>query len=478
MPTFLPTRKQIEAHHLLEKNKVVLYGGAIRGAKSYWGCMEIISLCFKYPNSRWLVLRKSLTVIKSTLLKTFRENFLDKGWSQYVKSFPETTFVLTWNNGSQIIFMSENYEDDKELNRFKGLEINGAFIDECNEIQEVTYDKVIERSGSWFHSPGCPIKILLTCNPAQNWVKERFYDKWKKGTLPPGHAYLQARIYDNPHIPPDYLESLNSLPKYQYNVFVEGNWEVSLKVGGEFYKCFELDQHVSPAADGHLPPATYKPELPLHISFDDNSTPYLPCGIFQIVMHKDSAGKVTGKDVLIIDEIAGITPRNKIKDVCAEFIRKYPAHASGLFIYGDATADKEDTKTEKGYNFFRLAMDALKQYKPQLRVLSSNPSVVMRGMWINTVMEKEIGGIRVIINNECKRTINDLIQLKEAADGTKHKEMETNAAGVRYQRVGHFSDLLDYIMCSAFASEFTQYQKGDVITSITFGRNSKSKNSY
>jgi hypothetical protein len=164
--------------------------------------------------------------------------------------------------------------------------------------------------------------------------------------------------------------------------------------------------------------------------------------------------------------------------VCAEFIRKYPAHASGLFIYGDATADKEDTKTEKGYNFFRLAMDALKQYKPQLRVLSSNPSVVMRGMWINTVLEKEIGGIRVIVNNECKRTINDFIQLKEAADGTKHKEMETNSAGVRYQRVGHFSDLFDYFMCSAFANEFTQYQKGDVMTSITFGRNSKSKNSY
>ena len=406
------------------------------------------------------MLRKSLPVIKSTLLKTFKENFLDKGWQQYVKSFPETTFTLTWNNGSEILFMSENYDDDKDLNRFKGLEINGAFIDEVNEIMEVTYDKVVERAGSWFHSPGCPTKILLSCNPAQNWVKDKFYLPWKENRLPQGIAYIHARIYDNPHIPAAYMESLKFLPKYQYIVFVDGEWDIALKVGGEFYKCFELDQHVKKVA--------YNAKLPLHISWDDNVNPYLPCGIFQI----------EGLELRMIDEIAGINPKNTVKDVCLEFARRFPGHDAGLFVYGDATAQKEDTKMEKGHNFFRLILDNLAKYKPHSRVAASNPSVAMRGNWINTVFEKNIGGLVFTIGDNCKRTVNDFVQLKEAADGTKAKEKETDPkTKVSYQKVGHFTDLFDYIACSAFIGAFGAYQKGHGNFTITTGKN-RSKNSY
>lgn len=457
---FDPTPKQKEAHRLLMNNRIVLYGGAIRGAKSYWGCLEIISFCFKYPNSRWMMLRKDRVVLESTLLKTFTENFLDKGWSKYLKTFSQDDLVLTWNNGSQILFMGENYAKDKELNRFKGLEINGAFIDEVNEIQEVTFDKVIERSGSWFHSPGCPSKVLMSCNPSNGWVKDRFYKKWKAGTLPVSQAYLQARIFDNPHIPQEYLDSLKQLPLYQYMVFVNGDWDIQLKMGGEFYKCFELDQHVKPI--------DYDPKLPLHISWDDNVNPYLPVGIFQIV----------GKELRMIDEITGINPRNTVKEVCNEIIRKYHGHESGMFVYGDATANKEDTKMEKGHNFYRLIMDYLVQFKPTNRVTASNPSVVMRGNFINTILEKQIFGITFIVNEICVNAINDFILLKEAADGTKLKEMETDPkTHVRYQKVGHFTDLTDYIICSAFAADYESYMRGGKSVTIKSGK-AVSRNSY
>ena len=457
---FRPTKKQAEAHNLLENNRIVLYGGAIRGAKSYWGCMEIISFCFQYPNSRWLMLRETLPVIKNTLLKTFTENFLNKGLIYYVKDFNQQSLTITWNNGSQIIFMAEGYDTDKELNRFRGLEINGAFIDEVNEIQEVTFDKIIERAGSWFHSKNCPNKILMSCNPSNGWVKERFYNKWKSGTLQDGIAYIQAKITDNPHIPADYLESLKMLPRYQYESFVEGNWDIQLKVGGEFYKCFEMDTHIAPTA--------YDPTIPMHISWDDNVNPYLPLGIFQI----------KGKHLIMIDEILGKTPNNTVKAVCQEFIRKYNKHNAGLFVYGDKTADKQDTKIESGYNFYRLVLDYLKDYRPQLRLLSSNPSVAMRGNWINTVFEKELGGIKVTIGENCKTMINDLILLKESADGSKLKEMTSDTkTGIRYQKLGHLSDLFDYIICTAFIDDYTKFQTGSRNIGITLGKNI-SKNSF
>ena len=150
-----------------------------------------------------------------------------------------------------------------------------------------------------------------------------------------------------------------------------------------------------------------------------------------------------------------------------------------MFIYGDATAEKEDTKMEKGYSFYRLIIDNLKQFKPNNRVLRSNPSVVMRGNWINTVLEKEIGGVKMIFDESCKKAINDFVMTKEDADGTKHKEQETDPkTKVRSQKYGHFSDLTDYIMVTAFANEFAKYQAGDVVSNISYGKNSLSKNRY
>ena len=463
---FSLTPKQKQASKALQQNTIVLYGGAIRGGKSVWGCFQIIYFCIKYPGSRWLIMRQSEPTLRRTLLVTFKKNFLDKGLHGLVKEFNQQTLTLTFYNGSQIIFMPESYDTDKDLNRFRGLEINGAFLDEANELQEATFDKVVERSGSWLGAPGTPIKIILTANPTNNWLKERIYQKCR--TLPAGRqavhngmAYVQARIYDNPHVPAAYLQSLKMLPRYQYMAFVEGDWDITLKTGGEFYKCFELDKHVALLQ--------YNPALPLHISWDDNVHPYLPCGIFQI----------EGTQVRMIDEITGVSPANTIKAVCDEIIRRYPAHNTGMFIYGDATANKEDTKMEKGYNFFRLILQYLRQYQPVGRVQTSNPSVVMRGRWLNTVLEKELDGIRITIGAHCKHTITDFTLLKEAADGTKLKSMETNpTTKVRYQRLGHFTDLFDYLMCAAFAPQFHRYQTGTPIAPVSFGKNNLSKNTY
>lgn len=383
-----------------------------------------------------------------------------QGFSQYVKQFDRNTMTVTFNNGSQIMFMAESYDSDKELNRFRGLEINGAGIDEINEIQEVTFNKVIERSGSW---NGCkaPIKILCTCNPTQGWVKERFYDRYKNNTLPEGWTYIPAKLTDNPYLSSEYVSSLkNNMPRYEYEVFVEGNWDVALKTGGEFYKCFDMDKHIQPCE--------YDPELPMHISFDENVNPYFPMGIFQI----------KEKQIRWIDEIAASNPNNTIRAICSEFKRRYPRHEKGLFIYGDATSQKEDVKQEKGHNLFRLIVAELKDYKPSLRVLSANPSVVMRGKFIDTVFEKEFDGISVIIDPRCKHTVNDFVNLKEASDGTKAKTKETNPiTKVQFQKHGHFTDLFDVFICYACMDSYHKYQKGGVHTKMSLIKPSH-KNTY
>lgn len=181
-----------------------------------------------YDKSRWAIIRASFTTLKSTLLVTF-DKLLSEGLDKYVKSYNRSELVVTFTNGSQFIFFAENYDNDKDLNRFRGLEVNGFGIDEINEIQEQTLYKCIERAGSWQGSKDCPIKILATCNPSNNWVKDKFYDKWEKDILPDKWAYVPSKITDNPHISQEYIESLKTMPQHEYEVFVNGNWNMKLE---------------------------------------------------------------------------------------------------------------------------------------------------------------------------------------------------------------------------------------------------------
>lgn len=441
--------KQEEAMNAVqsEKYNFILYGGAIRGGKSFWGLSALLILCQVFPKSRWCVIRENMEKIRTTTIPSF----LKINPSGTLKQSP---YEYIHPNGSVILFKSESYATDKELDWMKGLEVNGFLFEEINECQEKSLYKAFERSGSWIipnseHQPK-PI-IMATCNPTFGWVKTLIYDKWKTNTLPETWLYIPAKITDNvdengnSNLPQAYIDNLKNMPQFEYMVFVEGNWDIQLKTGGEFYKKFEVSKHVK-----HI---GYDPSLPLHISWDDNVNPYLPCGIFQI----------DGHNLYMIDEITGVTPDNTVKAVCAEIVRRYISHRSGMFVYGDATANKQDTKLENGYNFYRIVMDYLAQFRPVNRVSASNPSVVMRGNWINSVFENNIGGLNFVIGENCKTAITDFVMLKESPDGTKHKEMETSPkTGARQQKLGHFTDLFDYIACTAFNKQYTAYLKEPV----------------
>jgi len=141
----------------------------------------------------------------------------------------QSDWTVTCRNGSQILFFSESLQEDPDFDRWKGLEVNGFVLEEANELlgEERTFAKAIERAGSWIVPNGPQPKplILLTCNPSPGWLKDRFYDPWVAGTLEAPYYFLPALPKDNPHLPADYLASLDNLPEAQYRRFVQGQWE-------------------------------------------------------------------------------------------------------------------------------------------------------------------------------------------------------------------------------------------------------------
>lgn len=243
----------------------------------------------------------------------------------------------------------------------------------------------------------------------------------------------------------------------------------NVKKGGEFYKLFDYRMNVIKNPKGPFgKPSLYDPNVALHVTFDWNTNPYMSIGIWQI----------WGKKAIKIDEVCARSPYNKAAGACKEVIRRYQGHSAGMFIYGDPSGVKEDTRTEKGQNDFTIVLNTLREFKPSLRKLSSAPSVSMRGNFINTLFVDGFQGVTITIGDNCFESIKDYQFVKEDSEGGKYKEMgKDEITGVPAQKYGHFSDGDDYFICFAFAGEYARYQKGPGTGKVTTGKN-VSKSGY
>jgi hypothetical protein len=180
-----------------------------------------------FPGSRWAIVRKDLPTLKRNTIPSFERVAPES----FVGTINRTDWYVDCANGSRIIFFAESGERDPELNRWRGLEVNGFALEECNEISEQAFHKALERAGSWIcETKQPPPLILATCNPTLGWVKRRWYEPWTKGTLDAPWYYLPAKVTDNPHLPESYLRSLENLKDTDasaYDRFVNGNWDTA-----------------------------------------------------------------------------------------------------------------------------------------------------------------------------------------------------------------------------------------------------------
>lgn len=231
--------------------KFLLFGGAIRGGKTYIAMAIVFALCKIFPGSRWAVVRKSYTALRRNTLPAFNKlrppNFIGplnfSSWSAVCR------------NGSEILFVPEALKEDPDLNRFRGLEVNGFLPEEMNELDEGTFFKMVERAGTWIlprrfekvpevdpdtgrktggfimkemNVAQPPTLIIGTCNPAMNWVKRGFYDPWRRGELKAPYFFQPSNPRDNPYLPEGYVDTLEKvLPENEKRRFLYGDWTVA-----------------------------------------------------------------------------------------------------------------------------------------------------------------------------------------------------------------------------------------------------------
>ena len=472
-----------EAFNDTKVRYIWLYGGS-SASKTYTVVqLQIISMLYGADENA-LILRKFATDIRDSIYSDFKN--VIREW-ELGELFEIQQNFIKCKTGSYVRFRGlDDSEKVKGISNFKRV-----IMEEVSQFDEVDLKQMRKRLRG---QRGQQIIGIFNPISEEHWIKTNIFDlevltevdtekeardkkkairdwkisgKWHNSTHNTlifkvnylDNKYIVGEHYVDQHVIDD-LESDKIKDFNYYNIYGLGNWG-KIRIGGEFWKDFNANLNVATVP--------WDEDLPIHLSWDENVNPYLTCLVWQI----------KGKDATQIDEICLEDPRNRIKHVCMEFRQRYPqSRVKGLFIYGDRTSWKEDAKKEKGENFFTDVLNNLIEYKPQLRLQSSNPSVVQSGQFINEIYARQEGGITIKIDHRCKRSIHDYQYALEDSDGTIKKTKKTNpVTKVSYEEYGHASDAKRYILTMVFANEYQNYLKGGRSMRIGVGKNT-SKHRY
>lgn len=411
---------------------IVLWGGRGSG-KTHAAVMKIIYMLLCLPYFKGILIRKVYETIKESQYESIKQTIEDLGLASLFE-FKTSPLSIVCVNGNRLIARGLDKAD-----KIKGVkDPSFAWYEEGNEMDETDFITVT----STIRSSKAPyLQEIFSFNPESSepdfhdfWIHKRFFSDTNEKTFDTTVEvdvddetveYMVKVIHstykDNKHLPSSiraiYEDYKRTNPHY-YEVYTKGLWG-NKEIGNRFYKTFSLS---------NVKAVEYNPNLPLHISLDENVTPYLTLTVHQL----------EGLQVRQINEICLKSPRNTLRITCEEFSRIYENHTSGLYIYGDRTSKKQDTKLEKGENFFTLARNYLLKYRPIERLPSQNPAVKSRGEFINQIFAGNIPDVSITIGENCVNSTADYLYLKEAADGTKFKEKTVDKVSkVRFEKYGH-----------------------------------------
>ena len=302
------------------------------------------------------------------------------------------------------------------------IEKTGTQSQQWNPLYISTSPAKVPWIAEWFELEKDITEISATIFSDKTYFKKAFDDKF----------ITISSTYHNVHnVGLNYINNLlanNTAEKGKALVF----GHPFTVTGGEFYSSFDRLTHVKNFK--------YDPSLPLHLSFDQNSVPYNSCGISQVV-------NVDGIwECRFIDEIALENPRNSTEEVCEEFMMRYPNHKAGLYYYGDASGHNRTTMNKDFKHHYEVIDFKLRRYlnNGSDRTLISNPQLIARRDFMNLIFEGKLP-IRIYFDESCKKMIADMMYTKQALDGGKDKHIVTDKdSGDKYQKYGHFGDLIEY----------------------------------
>lgn len=390
------------------------------GGKTYVCLATLLLLCKAYPNSKWCVIRESIPTLKRTTLESFKKLVP----SNFVKSYNQNDHIYTFTNGSQILFMAEDYANDKDFDRFKGLEVNGFLLEQIEELQEGLLKICFIRAGRHIIPKMPRPMIMANVNPTLAWPKEQVYERYNNGTLPPDWYYEPAKISDNPALFNDavYMHNVTAhLDPLTKARMIDGDW-AAFAVDKPYFYNFSLGKHC-------IKTYTPNPHLPLIASFDFNVQP-MTCII----------GQALGMNDLYIFKEYEIN-NGSSEEMCERILSDFPQFIDTIEVTGDATGRNRTSMTRGNLNHYRIIREMLGLQDNQLVVPMQNMAHKDSRVLCCSVLQHA----NFYITENCRKTINDCVQasVDEKGELLKTKEQGRHFFdNVRYQIHAAFPDFI------------------------------------
>lgn len=472
---------------------IYLYGGSSSGKT--FSVAQIILILTMWEGSNTLVLRKVATSIKDTIYQSFKAAAESLGITGHFKFVDSLKVITCLDNGAKIVFKGL---DDEE--KIKGLEsFKRVVMEELNEFDERDHKQIRKRLRGMEGQ-----QIIQMFNPVDEscWIKKKIFDtqRWHEipmeveiaGKILPieittvkslrtneGKIILNPRTKEPEHRPPNtviiqstYLNNfwivgspdgtygfydeqcvadfeydrLND-PDY-YNVYALAEWGV-IRTGSEFFGSFNRGIHSTSVS--------YDPELPIHISVDNNVLPYISFTFWQI--H-------TGEKTMLrqIDEVCAESPNNTVRKaaklVACKLKRINPNLQWKIYLHGDASTRAANSIDDEKRSWLDLLIDALKNECIDVidYVGVKNPSVPMSGEFINAIYEGAFEDIGIEIGENCRISIEDYMSVQKDVNGAILKtKVKNKTTGQTYEEHGHLSDTKRYLVADALKAEFTAF---------------------
>ena len=231
------TKRQKQAWEALDNPAVrrLMYGGAKGGGKSWLLCVWLFTQVWAImvqaklqpsknpPHVAWFG-RKQATDLTGTTLQTWREVIPEEYYELKGATERDPKHILI---AGRIAIDYGGLDKQENINKFNSAEYIIIAVDQAEEITKDDISTVRgslrmvlkDKSGKRLK---IPFKELYTANPRQCWLKDDFIMN-----PAPNARFVPALPTDNPHLPDDYLETLNDAFGHRpelLRAYKDGDW--------------------------------------------------------------------------------------------------------------------------------------------------------------------------------------------------------------------------------------------------------------
>ncbi len=452
---------------------LLLWGGRF-GAKSETIARKLVIECLSFPYFRCVLGRKVFNTIEDSQYQTIKDFVFENGLESFF-TFKKAPLRIDCANGNS--FICRGFDKPEKIKSIKNP--SHFWIEELSECEINDFETAITTLRGLNDT-----QFIGTFNPeteielSEFWLFNKFFKdrieddfedvykiKIEDKIIELNVRSIHTTYKDNPYLndkqraliekyKQDYETTKSQTAAYYYLVWTLGKWGNKLPENRYLYAFTEMS---------HVNRFMYNSELVLHISIDKNVNPYLPASIWQVENQKNFKQ---------ISEIVLLHPFNRTRELARQIVQYCRNHSynTRVMIYGDATAKHDDTNQELGTNFFTIIKSELEKegLSCELRVPGmrtnkvldakrkhKNPNSLNAAEFINDILSKKIKEFSIEINENCKTSINDYINVKKDKDGNidkSEKDIKTNG-----QKYGHLTDAFKYFICEYLYDEFESY---------------------